>query len=367
MKLGSSLFVAVFPVLYVLVRMYGDSETQWWFAMLSSTIGVAHCLIARTLLSTALVLGVLTILEVYADGAELVRWYPVLVNASLCIIFFGSLWFKESIIERIAGMYRPLPPEGRRYCRVVTVVWGCFFILNGSIALYTVLIDDLYLWGLYNGCISYILIGVVFLVEYLVRRKKMAGTQLVVCLCLLLLSSWVGRAMAEPPESLEQLIRLMRDSGERTELFVQQRTVRGLTKPFESTGDLTIIPGKRLIWNIRSPLPSKLVVTPNGIHEEVQGVASDSTGSALQEQISRVLFTIHGGNYEDLMEVFDATFEQTQTGYLATLRPKQGDIKSIINDIELSGICHPQGVRIHFRGGNQLHVSFPEVSTDCSL
>jgi acyl-coenzyme A synthetase/AMP-(fatty) acid ligase/3-hydroxymyristoyl/3-hydroxydecanoyl-(acyl carrier protein) dehydratase len=62
------------------------------------------------------------------------------------------------------------------YCRKVTFVWCGFFVLNGSIAAWTIFSGSDALWSIYNGGISYILIGTLFAGEFMVRKmvqKKM--------------------------------------------------------------------------------------------------------------------------------------------------------------------------------------------------
>jgi uncharacterized membrane protein len=45
------------------------------------------------------------------------------------------------------------------------------FVLNGSLALYTAVAADIEVWALYNGVIAYVLMGLLFAGEYLVRRR----------------------------------------------------------------------------------------------------------------------------------------------------------------------------------------------------
>jgi len=61
------------------------------------------------------------------------------------------------------------------YTRRVTQVWCGFFVLNGSVALVTALWASDATWALYNGLISYCLMGCLFAGEWLVRRKVKAG------------------------------------------------------------------------------------------------------------------------------------------------------------------------------------------------
>ena len=65
-----------------------------------------------------------------------------------------------------------LSPAEVRYCRSVTWLWVLFFALNGSIAAFLALRGPISLWAAYTGVISYVLIGAVFALEFLVRRLR---------------------------------------------------------------------------------------------------------------------------------------------------------------------------------------------------
>lgn len=103
------------------------------------------------------------------NRAELLLLYPVAVSFSLLFVFGRSLIHPPSMVERIARLSEPdLPPQGVRYTRQVTWVWCGFFALNGAIALATVFASREY-WALYNGLVSYILMGLLFVIEWLIR------------------------------------------------------------------------------------------------------------------------------------------------------------------------------------------------------
>jgi uncharacterized membrane protein len=96
----------------------------------------------------------------------------VLINVILFILFGHSLVYPPSIIEQIARIREPeLPPSGVAYTRKVTIVWLLFFVFNGSVALATAIHGDVAVWSLYNGLIAYLLMGALFLVEFLIRRQ----------------------------------------------------------------------------------------------------------------------------------------------------------------------------------------------------
>lgn len=103
---------------------------------------------------------------------DAVLYQPVAINLVLLTTFAATLKRPPSMIERFARLQEPdLPPEGVVYCRKVTVVWCAFFALNGALALFTAVYGNLELWTLYNGLISYGLIGLLFGLEWLVRRR----------------------------------------------------------------------------------------------------------------------------------------------------------------------------------------------------
>lgn len=98
-------------------------------------------------------------------------YYPVIVNACMLTVFALSLTQPQTIIERLARLQEPeLRQSGIDYTRKVTKIWCGFFVLNGSIALYTCF-QSLEVWTLYNGLISYLLAGLLFAVEWLVRQR----------------------------------------------------------------------------------------------------------------------------------------------------------------------------------------------------
>lgn len=101
-----------------------------------------------------------------------VMLYPVLINGFFLAWFAGSLIYPPTVVERLARLTDPdLPPEGRRYTHRVTWVWCGFFLLNGTLAAVTAGIGDLELWTWYNGLLAYLLMGLLMLGEYLVRRR----------------------------------------------------------------------------------------------------------------------------------------------------------------------------------------------------
>ncbi|MDE0884893.1 MAG: hypothetical protein OSB70_05125 [Myxococcota bacterium] len=98
---------------------------------------------------------------------------PVVINLGLLMTFLVSFAQDESTIERLAKIQVPdLSAPELSYCRRVTGVWCVFFLVNGSVAFALAAWGTLSLWTFYTGILSYVLIGVLFAVEYIYRHWR---------------------------------------------------------------------------------------------------------------------------------------------------------------------------------------------------
>lgn len=104
--------------------------------------------------------------------AELVKLYPVVMNFTVMAAFALSL--KKKPLVQIIGerMRGTLPPQGIEYARKATLAWAAFMLFLGLCSLATVFMPN-EIWAAFNGFLSYILIALMFLFEYLARRKAL--------------------------------------------------------------------------------------------------------------------------------------------------------------------------------------------------
>lgn len=99
-------------------------------------------------------------------------FYPVTTSLAALCLFAFTLLRPPSMIERFARIVEPeLPPSGVVWTRKVTKVWCAFFIINAAIACWTVFWGSQQQWLLYNGFISYLLMGGLFVGEYVLRKR----------------------------------------------------------------------------------------------------------------------------------------------------------------------------------------------------
>ena len=103
------------------------------------------------------------------------KFYPPVVNFCMFMIFFTSIFQDKTVIQKIALMMEPDADEAvMRYTRRLTYVWAGFAFLNFLVSFATIFMSEK-IWALYNGFISYFLVGLVFIIEYIIRgifKKK---------------------------------------------------------------------------------------------------------------------------------------------------------------------------------------------------
>ncbi|MBV8657174.1 MAG: hypothetical protein JO142_05040 [Burkholderiales bacterium] len=172
------LVLGILTVAYpVLVYVGLGRVAPRYLAVLLAAMALGRALATRERVWLVAAAGALLLAGVtaFANQALPLKLYPVLVNGLLLTVFATSLFHPPSVIERLARLREPdLPAAGVAYTRRVTQVWCGFFAFNGSIALATAVWASEATWALYNGLISYALIGCLFGGEWLVRRRVKA-------------------------------------------------------------------------------------------------------------------------------------------------------------------------------------------------
>ncbi len=140
-------------------------------------------LVERKTILALCILLLLVIASFISNSSVFIRLYSFFVNVGLFIGFSSSLHLPESIIYRFATLAQPTIKQSitrekvKKYCRKVTILWCVFFVINGTIAFMTALFFPEKIWAIYNGFISYILIGVLFAGEFIVRTIIQKGME----------------------------------------------------------------------------------------------------------------------------------------------------------------------------------------------
>ena len=105
------------------------------------------------------------------DTQVAAKAYPVVISGGLAFFFAASLWRPPSLVERMAELGgETLSPAIRLYCRRVTMVWALWLAINTLIAAALAIFGSLEAWALWTGLLSYLVMGLIFAAEFILRR-----------------------------------------------------------------------------------------------------------------------------------------------------------------------------------------------------
>jgi len=108
----------------------------------------------------------------FFDDPRIVLALPVATNALFLTHFLASLR-SMPIAERFARTHESeLSPAQVMYCRKITVAWSIFFVVNGTICGVLALYAPVAWWTLYTGFLSYVAMGTMVAIEYVVRKAR---------------------------------------------------------------------------------------------------------------------------------------------------------------------------------------------------
>ena len=97
------------------------------------------------------------------------KYYPPIVNFCFFVVFFSSIFQEKTVIQKMALIMEPSADEFvMLYTRRLTYVWSAFMFINFLVSFATIFLSKT-IRTLYNGFISYMLVGIFFGVEYIVR------------------------------------------------------------------------------------------------------------------------------------------------------------------------------------------------------
>ena len=118
-----------------------------------------------------LVLSALLAAVLLTGNDDFFRLYPIVVSGLFLFQFSRSLAFPPTVVERIARISdKDFSDDAIPYARKVTIVWCVFFVFNIAVSAGTAF-APWEIWVLYNGLISYVLMGFLFAGEWLVRKR----------------------------------------------------------------------------------------------------------------------------------------------------------------------------------------------------
>lgn len=303
-------------------------------------------------------------------GTEhLALFYPAIMNGMVAALFLISQFSERTIIEKVASIVEGgVPQHAVRYCRRLNLIWGLFMVFNTGVTLWTVYVaiahGNQMVWAWYNGVISYLLIGILFYLEYVVRQRVKARELLLVAALIWILPNTI-LAQSSNPQYSSETKEVNTDCSvlnhiERTDLtvfnFRQVRYINGLIRPIESSGEFHYEPeGQALVWRTLKPFASTVRVTKSGIETSIPE-SSSSAGNAgtlsksqdyASRQLSNLLLAIHSGDIRTLEKHFDLKCQSSGGGRFRILAtPSSSTVRTAIQEISLKGLRFPTEITV---------------------
>jgi uncharacterized membrane protein len=122
--------------------------------------------------------GFLALLN-WTGNAIVLQLYPTIISVGLLSAFGITLFYPPTMVERFAtaaGMV--VNQRSIAYTRAVTILWCVFFTINALVSGAIAIGGSMWAWAIYNGFLSYIIIGLIFAAEYLFRQFYMRRSEL---------------------------------------------------------------------------------------------------------------------------------------------------------------------------------------------
>lgn len=105
----------------------------------------------------------------YFTKITVLKFYPVAINFFFFACFLLSNFKKKPVIQIIAEkLDGELPLKLVLYTKKLNWIWTVVTGINFILSVVTLYVNNTF-WALYNGCVSYFLVGITFLVEYPIR------------------------------------------------------------------------------------------------------------------------------------------------------------------------------------------------------
>jgi hypothetical protein len=137
----------------------------------------------------------------------------------------------------------------------------------------------------------------------------------------------------EPDEITSRLVK------SQTFEFVQEKHIPALSRPLISRGRIFMNENEELIWELQSPVVSRLVISPNGISQyNGKGELTMNNTNEQFAEISSLFLGIFNGNLDILKTKFAITAScSADQNWTLTLIPDNESLAAILTQLQISG------------------------------
>jgi hypothetical protein len=184
----------------------------------------------------------------------------------------------------------------------------------------------------------------------------------------ILLIAWSAAAAgAGPEEALARIEAQLVQSPILRASFEQERHMRVLKRPLVSRGSLTAVAGQGVLWQVREPHASAVLVTADAILEwndqepprRLQMAASPAPGA-----LGGALLGMLTGDIDQLETLFDLSPLPAGQGWRLALAPEGPSLAAMITGIEIAGGRFVEEVEIREADGDWTVIKLEDFRTE---
>jgi len=165
--------------------------------------------------------------------------------------------------------------------------------------------------------------------------------------------------------------------------FVQTKTIKTLSRPLVSKGQIWVGPNEELVWQLIMPIKSTMVLHQDGVrqynkHDELQS----EQNHAVIAELSKVFLALLAGNMQQLQSMLSfqlfcggngelqkaksVTDASENSTWKLVLKPKTKNISELMTEIVVSGASRVETIRFTETRGDSTEIHLTPKHIDAS-
>lgn len=142
--------------------------------------------------------------------------------------------------------------------------------------------------------------------------------------------------------------------------FTQQRFLRALSQPMQTTGRFALKNRHGLYWQIDQPFDLRLRVRPDGIAQWSGGQWRPTRQSGQAAQV-KLFMAVLGGDLRELERQFDARLTGRAGQWRLQLTPKTALMRQVFDNITIEGGQLVQRIELNEKQGDRTVMQFSRL------
>ena len=168
-------------------------------------------------------------------------------------------------------------------------------------------------------------------------------------------------------ESLSEIGRRLAKNSMICADFSQSKSLRALTRPLVSRGRLVFIAEKGVLWRIREPFPTQVLIKKDALiswNDEGKPQRLGFGQNPIFRSLSRVMLAVFSGEIDRLRETFEIESAVSKSSWRLMLTPLDKNFAATISRISASGGRFVDELRIEEGRGDQTVIKFSGMNTE---